>query len=114
MNYEKIPQLRPVFLPEGTVTAANASNISDGASALLLVEKKTALSLNLPVVGKITAFADAAREPLWFTTAPSLAIPKALKIAGLKLNDIDFLKLMKLFQRLHWQISNCYKSLKIN
>jgi len=97
VNYEKIPQLRPVFLPEGTVTAANASNISDGASALLLVEKKTALSLNLPVVGKITAFADAAREPLWFTTAPSLAIPKALKIAGLKLNDIDFFEINEAF-----------------
>ncbi|GAB3013984.1 acetyl-CoA C-acyltransferase [Cyclobacterium sediminis] len=97
VNYEKIPQLKPVFMPEGTVTAANASNISDGASAVLLVEKKTALTLNLPVVGKILAFADAAREPLWFTTAPSLAIPKALKIAELQLKDIDYFEINEAF-----------------
>lgn len=97
VNYEKIPQLKPVFSPEGTVTAANASNISDGAAAVLLVEKKTALALNLPIVGKILAFADAAREPLWFTTAPSLAIPKALKIAGLQLKDIDFFEINEAF-----------------
>lgn len=97
VKFEKIPQLKPVFLPDGTVTAANSSNISDGASALILAEKNTALSLKLPVVGKIRGFADAASDPLWFTTAPSLAIPKALKHAGLKLNDIDYFEINEAF-----------------
>lgn len=97
VNYEKIPKLKPVFKSGGTVTAANASNISDGASALLLAEKETALALNLPIIAKILAFADAEREPLWFTTAPSLAIPKALKIAGLQLKDIDYFEINEAF-----------------
>jgi len=97
VNFEKIPKLRPVFLPEGTVTAANASNISDGASALILADKKTALSLNLPIIGKILGFSDAASDPLWFTTAPSLAIPKALKIAGININAIDFFEINEAF-----------------
>jgi len=97
VNFEKIPKLKPVFLPDGSVTAANASNISDGASALILADKKTALSLNLPIIGKILGFSDAARDPLWFTTAPSLAIPKALKIAGININAIDFFEINEAF-----------------
>ena len=97
VNFEKIPTLKPVFLLEGTVTAANASNISDGASALILADKKTAMSMNLPIIGKIRGFSDAASDPLWFTTAPSLAIPKALKIAGVNSSDIDYYEINEAF-----------------
>ncbi|GEO22739.1 acetyl-CoA C-acyltransferase [Cyclobacterium qasimii] len=97
VNFDKIPKLRPVFLPDGTVTAANASNISDGASAIILADKETALSLNLPIIGKILGFSDAATDPLWFTTAPSLAIPKALKNAGRSIDAIDFFEINEAF-----------------
>ncbi|WP_339923530.1 acetyl-CoA C-acyltransferase [uncultured Cyclobacterium sp.] len=97
VNFEKIPQLRPVFSPGGTVTAANASSISDGASAIILANKETALSLNLPIIGRILGFSDAATNPLWFTTAPSIAIPKALKNAGINIDAIDFFEINEAF-----------------
>ena len=82
VNFDKIPTLRPVFSQDGTVTAANASTINDGASALVLVSQKKLEKLGLRPLAKIRSFADAARDPLWFTTAPSLAIPKAMERAG--------------------------------
>ncbi|MDH5474762.1 MAG: acetyl-CoA C-acyltransferase [Cyclobacteriaceae bacterium] len=97
VKFEKIPSLRPVFSKEGTVTAANASTINDGASALLLVSKEKAEELGLKPVAKILGFADAAQDPLWFTTAPSLAIPKALAHAGIKKEEVDFYEINEAF-----------------
>ncbi|MDF9799067.1 acetyl-CoA C-acetyltransferase [Catalinimonas alkaloidigena] len=97
VNFDKIPSLRPVFSSEGTVTAANASTINDGASALVLVSKKKAEELGLNPIAKIRGFADAAQDPLWFTTAPSLAIPKAMKLAGVGHSDVDFYEINEAF-----------------
>ena len=97
VKFEKIPSLRPVFSKDGTVTAANASTINDGASALILVSKSKMEELGLKPLAKIRGFADAAREPLWFTTAPSLAIPKALKNAGISKSDVDFYEINEAF-----------------
>lgn len=97
VNVEKIPQLRPVFDKEGTVTAANASTMNDGASAAVLMSKAKAEELGVKPIAKILSFADAAQDPLWFTTAPALAIPKALKNARLKLEDIDFFEINEAF-----------------
>lgn len=97
VNYDKIPSLRPAFTKEGTVTAANASTINDGASALILVSKEKMEALGLKPIAKILAFADAAQEPQWFTTAPTLAAPKALTRAGLTLKDIDYLEVNEAF-----------------
>ena len=88
--FEKIPKLRPVFSKEGTVTAANASTINDGASAMVLMSKKKADELGVKPIAKIIGMGDAAQEPLWFTTAPSKAIPIAMDIAGVKHEDVDF------------------------
>ena len=95
--FDKIPSLKPVFNPEGTVTAANASTINDGASAMVLMSKRKMESLGLKPVAKIIGFADAAQDPIWFTTAPSLAIPKAIQRAGLKPEDIDFYEINEAF-----------------
>ncbi|MHA7128324.1 acetyl-CoA C-acyltransferase [Algoriphagus namhaensis] len=95
--FEKIPNLRPVFEKEGTVTAANASTMNDGASALVLVSKEKAEELGLKPLAKIRGFADAATDPIWFTTAPSLAIPKALQHAGLTADDVDFYEINEAF-----------------
>jgi len=95
--FEKIPSLKPVFNADGTVTAANASTINDGASALVLVSKRKMKVLGVKPIAKIIGFADAAREPLWFTTAPSLAIPKAIKNAGLSKEDVDFYEINEAF-----------------
>ncbi|WP_297336387.1 acetyl-CoA C-acyltransferase [Algoriphagus sp.] len=95
--FEKIPSLRPVFDQEGTVTAANASTMNDGASALVLVSKEKAEELGLKPLAKIRGFADAAKDPLWFTTAPALAIPKAIKHAGLTSEEIDFYEINEAF-----------------
>jgi acetyl-CoA C-acetyltransferase len=95
--FDKIPSLRPVFDKGGTVTAANASTMNDGASALVLVSKEKAEELGLKPLAKIRGFADAARDPLWFTTAPALAIPKAIKHAGLTAEDIDFYEINEAF-----------------
>ncbi len=97
VNFDKIPALRPVFNKDGTVTAANASTINDGASALVLVSKEKAEELGLTVLAKIKGFGDAAQDPLWFTTAPSLAVPKALAHAGIDKSDVDFWEVNEAF-----------------
>lgn len=97
VNYNKIPELRPVFNKDGTVTAANASTINDGASAIVLVSKEKAEELGLKVIAKIKGFGDAAQEPLWFTTAPALAIPRALAHAGINQSDVDFWEVNEAF-----------------
>lgn len=95
--FDKIPSLRPVFDKEGTVTAANASTMNDGASALVLVSKEKAEELGLKPLAKIRGFADAATDPLWFTTAPALAIPKAIAHAGVKTEEVDFYEINEAF-----------------
>ncbi len=97
VKFEKIPGLRPAFSKDGTVTAANASTINDGASALVLVSKEKMEELGLKPIAKILAFADAAREPEWFTTAPPLAANKALKMAGMSIGDIDYFEVNEAF-----------------
>ncbi len=97
VKMEKIPGLRPVFSKDGTVTAANASTINDGAAALVVMSKEKADSLGLKPLAKIISYADAAQAPEWFTTAPSKAIPKALKKANLQNSDIDFWELNEAF-----------------
>lgn len=97
VNYEKIPSLKPVFLKDGTVTAANASSLNDGASAVLLVSKEKAEQLGVKPIARIVGFADAEQAPEWFTTSPALAIPKALKHASLALNDVDFFEINEAF-----------------
>jgi len=94
---EKIRTLRPVFDKEGTVTAANASTLNDGASALVLMSSEKAVELSLTPLAKIISYADAAQEPEWFTTAPSKALPVALTKAGLTTNDIDYYELNEAF-----------------
>ena len=97
VNFDKIPSLRPVFSKEGTVTAANASTINDGASALVLMSKQKAEELGLKPIARIRGFGDAAQDPLWFTTAPSLAIPKAMQMAGVSKNDVDYFEINEAF-----------------
>jgi acetyl-CoA C-acetyltransferase len=97
VKIEKIPNLRPVFQKEGTVTAANASTLNDGAAALVLMSKAKADALGIKPIGKITANADAAQAPEWFTTAPSLALPKAVEKAGMTIADIDYFELNEAF-----------------
>ena len=94
---DKIPGLRPAFDKDGTITAANASTINDGASALILASKEAVDKYGLKPLAKIVSFADAAQSPEWFTTAPSLAIPKALEKANLKISDVDFWELNQAF-----------------
>jgi acetyl-CoA C-acetyltransferase len=94
---DKIPQLRPAFSKDGTVTAANASTINDGASALVLMSAEKASELGLEPLAKIRAYADAAQEPKWFTTAPAKALPKALERAGLTIGDIDYFEFNEAF-----------------
>jgi acetyl-CoA C-acetyltransferase len=97
VKMDKIPTLNPVFKKDGTVTAANASTLNDGASALILMSKEKMEALGLKPIAKIVGYADAAQAPEWFTTAPSLAIPKALKKANLEISDIDFWELNQAF-----------------
>ena len=94
---DKIPSLRPAFDKEGTITAANASTINDGASALILASKEAVEKYGLKPIAKIVSYADAAHAPEWFTTAPSLAIPKALDKAGLTTADVDYWELNEAF-----------------
>ena len=94
---EKIPNLRPVFSKEGTITAANASTINDGASALILMSLEKANELNLKPLAKIISYADSAHEPEWFTTAPSSAVEKALEKGKLQKSDIDYFELNEAF-----------------
>lgn len=90
---EKVAALKPVFVKEGTITAANASNLNDGAAAILLASKEAVEKYGLKPLAKIIGYADAAQAPEWFTTAPSVAIPKALKQAHLSLDDIDYFEI---------------------
>ena len=94
---EKIPNLRPVFEKEGTITAANASTINDGASALIIMSKEKANELNLKPLAKIISYADSAHEPEWFTTAPSSAVEKAIKKANINKSDVDYYELNEAF-----------------
>lgn len=97
VKFEKIPSLRPVFAKDGTVTAANASTINDGASALVLMSKEKADALGIKPIAKIRGFGDAAQDPIWFTTAPSLAIPIAMKRAGVTKEEVDFYEINEAF-----------------
>jgi len=97
VKFEKIPTLRPAFSKDGTVTAANASTINDGASALVLASAKAVKKHKLKPIAKILSFADAAHEPAWFTTAPTKAAPLAIKLAGLKKKDIDYYEVNEAF-----------------
>ena len=97
VRLEKIPELRAVFTKEGTVTAANASTLNDGASALILMSKEKADELGIKPIAKIVGYGDAAHEPEWFTTAPSKAVPVALKKANLTVADIDYWELNQAF-----------------
>jgi acetyl-CoA C-acetyltransferase len=94
---DKIPSLRPAFDKDGTITAANASTLNDGASALILASKEAVDKYNLKPLAKVIGYGDAAQEPEWFTTAPSKAIPVALKKANLEIKDVDFWELNQAF-----------------
>jgi acetyl-CoA C-acetyltransferase len=96
-NFDKMPSLKPVFTKEGTVTAANASAINDGAAAVILMSKEKAQQLGLKPIAKIRGFADAAQDPMWFTTTPALAIPKAMKMAGVESKDVSFYEINEAF-----------------
>lgn len=97
VSFDKIPGLRPAFSKDGTVTAANASTINDGAAALVIVSEEKLKELGLTPIARIVAFADAEQAPEWFTTAPTLAAPKALLRAGLTMNDMDFVEVNEAF-----------------
>lgn len=97
VKLDKIPSLNAVFTKEGTVTAANASTINDGAAAMVLMSEEKALSLGLKPLAYIRSYADAAQEPKWFTTTPSIAIPKALKKAGISIDDVDYFEFNEAF-----------------
>jgi acetyl-CoA C-acetyltransferase len=95
--FEKIPTLRPAFSPDGTVTAANASTINDGASALVLASEEAVKKFGLKPIARVVSYADAAHDPMWFTTAPTLAAPLALKRAGLNTKDIGYYEVNEAF-----------------
>ncbi|MBK8053710.1 MAG: thiolase family protein [Saprospiraceae bacterium] len=97
VNFEKIPGLRPVFTKEGTVTAANASTINDGAAALVLADEATVQKNGIKPLARIVAYADGAHEPEWFTTAPAIAAENALKRAGLSIDQIDYFEVNEAF-----------------
>ena len=97
VKLEKIPALRPAFTKDGTVTAANASTINDGAAALVLMSKDKAKELGLQPLASIKSYADAAREPEWFTVAPAKALPKALDKANINIDDVDYFEFNEAF-----------------
>lgn len=97
VNFDKIPHLKPVFDKKGTITAANSSSINDGAAALLLMSEEKARELQLTPMARIKSHASAAKAPEWFTTAPSEAIPIALKRAGVQKNDVDLFEINEAF-----------------
>ena len=97
VKFDKIPSLSPAFQKDGTVTAANASTMNDGAAALVLMSAEKAAALGLKPIAKIRSWADAEQAPEWFTTTPSLAVPKAVAKAGLKMEDVDFWELNEAF-----------------
>ena len=94
---DKIPTLRPVFDKEGTITAANASTLNDGASAVILMSKEKAKELSIMPIARIRSYADAAQDPEWFTTAPAKALPIAITKAGLSKDDIEYFELNEAF-----------------
>jgi len=96
-NFEKVPKLKPAFQPDGTVTAANASKVNDGAAALTLMSAAKAASLGLKPLARIVAYGSSAKKPEWFTTAPADVIAKVLAIAGLKVQDIDLFEINEAF-----------------
>jgi len=97
VKFDKIPELKPAFQKEGTVTAANASTMNDGAAAVVLMSKEKAESLNIKPLAIIKSYADAEQAPEWFTTTPSLAVPRAVEKAGLQMKNIDFVELNEAF-----------------
>ena len=97
VKFDKIPSLNPAFQKDGTVTAANASTMNDGAAALILMSKEKAEELGLKPIAKVIGYADAEQAPEWFTTTPSLAAPKAVAKAGLKMEDIEYWELNEAF-----------------
>ncbi|MNQ42281.1 putative acetyl-CoA acyltransferase [compost metagenome] len=97
VKLDKIASLNAVFTKEGTVTAANASTINDGAAAVVLMSEEKAISLGLKPLAYISGYADAAQEPKWFTTSPALALPKAVKKAGLSIDDVDYFEFNEAF-----------------
>lgn len=97
VKFEKIPQLRPAFTKEGTVTAANASTINDGASVIILASEKAVEKYGLTPIAEVLSFADAAHAPEWFTTAPTLAAPLAIKRAGLAKDDVEYFEVNEAF-----------------
>ncbi|TAE87308.1 MAG: acetyl-CoA C-acyltransferase [Bacteroidetes bacterium] len=97
VNFEKMKTLKPVFDKNGTITAANASPLSDGASAFVLMSGEKVKELGVKPLAQIIGFADAAQAPEWFTTSPALAIPKALAMAGINLHDVDYFELNEAF-----------------
>ena len=97
VKLDKIPTLNAVFTKDGTVTAANASTINDGAAAVVLMSEEKAISLGLKPLAYIKSYADAAQEPKWFTTSPAKALPKALDKAGIAISDVDFFEFNEAF-----------------
>ena len=97
VKFDKIPELKGAFVKDGTVTAANASTMNDGAAALVLMSKEKADELGLKPIAKIISYADAEQAPEWFTTTPSIAVPKAIAKAGLKMEDISYFELNEAF-----------------
>jgi acetyl-CoA C-acetyltransferase len=97
VDFTKVAGLKPAFLKEGTVTAANASTLNDGAAAVLLMSREKAEALGVTPLAIIRGFADAEQAPEWFTTSPSLAIPKALKHAGINASEVDFYEINEAF-----------------
>lgn len=97
VKFDKIPALKGAFTKDGTVTAANASTMNDGAAALVLMSKEKANELGLKPIAKILSYADAEQSPEWFTTTPSIAVPKAVAKAGLQMQDINFWELNEAF-----------------
>ncbi len=97
LRADKVPTLKPAFLKDGTVTAANASKLNDGAAVLILMSKEKAESLGLKPIAKIRGFADAQQAPEWFTTTPAKALPKAVQNAGLKMEDIEYFEINEAF-----------------
>jgi acetyl-CoA C-acetyltransferase len=97
VKFDKIPELKPAFIKDGTVTAANASTMNDGAAALVLMSKEKADAMGIKPLAIIRSYADAEQAPEWFTTTPSLAVPKAVAKAGLQMSDVDFTELNEAF-----------------
>jgi acetyl-CoA C-acetyltransferase len=97
VDFNKIPSLRPVFVKDGSVTAANASTLNDGAAAVVLMSKEKAEQLGIKPIARIRGFADAQQAPEWFTTAPSKALPRAVEKAGLKMSDVEYFEINEAF-----------------